>query len=118
MPYVENRGVLIHYEVEGEGPPLVLAHGFSDTLEGWREYGYAAELEKEHRLVPSTPGGTARATNPTTPKRPRAWSKGRPTSSPCSTIWASTGRTTSATPWAVGSALAWRGTPPNASARE
>jgi pimeloyl-ACP methyl ester carboxylesterase len=51
MPYVENRGVLIHYEVEGEGSPLVLAHGFSDTLDGWREYGYAAELKKEHRLV-------------------------------------------------------------------
>src|SRR5918998_5053212 len=51
MPYAENRGVHIHYEAEGEGSPLVLAHGFSDTLEGWREYGYAAELKKEHRLV-------------------------------------------------------------------
>jgi pimeloyl-ACP methyl ester carboxylesterase len=51
MPYAENRGVRIYYEVEGEGSPLVLVHGFSDTLEGWREYGYAAELQKEHRLV-------------------------------------------------------------------
>src|ERR671916_3219271 len=51
MPYAENRGVLIYYEVEGEGSPLVLVHGFSDTLEGWREYGYAAELKKEHRLI-------------------------------------------------------------------
>jgi pimeloyl-ACP methyl ester carboxylesterase len=51
MPYAENRGVRIYYEVEGEGSPLVLVHGFSDTLEGWREYGYAEELEKEHRLV-------------------------------------------------------------------
>lgn len=24
MPYVNNQGVRIHYEVEGEGPPLVL----------------------------------------------------------------------------------------------
>jgi pimeloyl-ACP methyl ester carboxylesterase len=51
MSYAENRGVRIYYEVEGEGSPLVLVHGFSDTLEGWREYGYAEELEKEHRLV-------------------------------------------------------------------
>jgi pimeloyl-ACP methyl ester carboxylesterase len=51
MPYTEKRGVPIHYEVEGEGSPLVLVHGFSDSLEGWREYGYAAELKKEHRLV-------------------------------------------------------------------
>src|SRR3712207_3844754 len=51
MPYVENRGVPIYYEVEGEGSPLVLVHGFSDTLEGWREYGYVAELKKGHRLV-------------------------------------------------------------------
>jgi pimeloyl-ACP methyl ester carboxylesterase len=51
MPYVKNRGVRIYYEVEGEGSPLVLVHGFSDTLEGWREYGYAEELQKKHRLV-------------------------------------------------------------------
>jgi pimeloyl-ACP methyl ester carboxylesterase len=51
MPYAENRGVRIYYEVEGEGPPLVLVHGFSESLEGWREYGYAEELKKEHRLV-------------------------------------------------------------------
>jgi pimeloyl-ACP methyl ester carboxylesterase len=51
MPYAENRGVHIYYEVEGEGSPLVLVHGFSDSLEGWREYGYVEELKKEHRLV-------------------------------------------------------------------
>jgi pimeloyl-ACP methyl ester carboxylesterase len=51
MPYAENRGVRIYYEVEGEGSPLVLGHGFSDTLESWREYGYAERLGKGHRLV-------------------------------------------------------------------
>ena len=34
MPYADNQGVRIYYEVEGEGPPLVLAHGmgFMDFL--------------------------------------------------------------------------------------
>ena len=36
MPYADNQGVRIHYEMEGEGPPLVLQHGFSGSLEGWR----------------------------------------------------------------------------------
>ena len=30
---------------------MVLVHGFSDTLEGWREYGYAEDLKKSRYLV-------------------------------------------------------------------
>jgi hypothetical protein len=33
MPYANNHGIRIHYQVEGQGPPLVLQHGFSDSLE-------------------------------------------------------------------------------------
>ncbi|MDQ5830432.1 MAG: alpha/beta hydrolase, partial [Actinomycetota bacterium] len=51
MPYADNRGVRIYYEVEGEGSPLVLGHGFSDSLESWREYGYTEPLKQEHRLI-------------------------------------------------------------------
>ena len=40
MPTVANQGVRIHYEVAGEGPPLVLQHGFTDSLLGWYERGY------------------------------------------------------------------------------
>ncbi len=29
MPYVTSKGIRIHYEVEGDGPPLVLLHGFA-----------------------------------------------------------------------------------------
>ena len=31
MPRVDNKGISIHYRVEGNGPPLVLEHGFSDS---------------------------------------------------------------------------------------
>jgi pimeloyl-ACP methyl ester carboxylesterase len=29
MPYADSRGVRIHYELEGDGPPLVLMHSFA-----------------------------------------------------------------------------------------
>lgn len=51
MPYANNQGVRIHYEVEGEGPPLALAHGLSRSLETWRVYGWVEVLKKEYRLI-------------------------------------------------------------------
>jgi pimeloyl-ACP methyl ester carboxylesterase len=51
MPYADNRGVRIHYEVEGQGPPLVQRHGFSMTSEDWREYGYVAGLRDRYTLI-------------------------------------------------------------------
>ena len=51
MPYANNNGVKIYYEVEGEGPPLVLAHGQSRTLDSWRTYGYADALKQDFKLV-------------------------------------------------------------------
>ena len=51
MPYANNNGVKIHYEVEGSGPPLVLQHGFSATLDTWRINGYTRELSQYHTLI-------------------------------------------------------------------
>ncbi len=51
MPYANNKGVKIHYEVEGSGPPLVLQHGFSATLDSWRINGYTEGLSKDYRLI-------------------------------------------------------------------
>ena len=51
MPYADNQGVRIYYEVEGQGPPLVLGHGGSYTLEMWREWGYTDGLRDEHQLI-------------------------------------------------------------------
>ena len=39
MPYANNHSVRIHYQVEGEGPPLVLQHGFTSSLQNWYAYG-------------------------------------------------------------------------------
>lgn len=51
MPYANNQGVRIHYELEGNGPPLVLQHGLSGSLEIWRENGYVEALRKDNRLI-------------------------------------------------------------------
>jgi pimeloyl-ACP methyl ester carboxylesterase len=51
MPYANNHGIRIHYQVEGAGPPLVLQHGFTDSLENWYERGYVAALKRDHQLI-------------------------------------------------------------------
>jgi pimeloyl-ACP methyl ester carboxylesterase len=51
MPYADNQGVRIHYRVEGDGPPLVLQHGFTQSVEDWYNRGYVAGLKTEYRLI-------------------------------------------------------------------
>src|SRR6516164_6548277 len=51
MPYARNGSVRIHYEVEGEGPALVLQHGFSESVTDWYESGYVSALKTDYRLI-------------------------------------------------------------------
>jgi pimeloyl-ACP methyl ester carboxylesterase len=51
MPYVNSQNVRIHYQVEGAGPPLVLLHGFTDSLESWYEQGYVEALKPDYQLI-------------------------------------------------------------------
>lgn len=51
MSFVSNDGIRIHYEVEGNGPPLVLQHGLSDSIESWYEFGYVERLKDEFQLI-------------------------------------------------------------------
>lgn len=51
MPYANNHGVHIYYELEGQGPPLMMAHGGTGSLDVWRQYGYTDALRGEFRLV-------------------------------------------------------------------
>jgi len=49
--YANNHGVRIHYEVEGNGPPLVLLHGLTRYLELWHEIGYVDSLGRNFKLI-------------------------------------------------------------------
>ncbi len=51
MPYVSNSGVRIHYEVEGEGPAILMQHGFAATCWTWRDFNYAQELGKSYKII-------------------------------------------------------------------
>ena len=33
MPFFENDGIKIHYEIEGSGPEVVIIHGFAADLQ-------------------------------------------------------------------------------------
>jgi pimeloyl-ACP methyl ester carboxylesterase len=49
MPKIDRNGVRIYYEVHGDGPPLILTHGYSSTSAMWQ--GQIAALSKHHKLV-------------------------------------------------------------------
>ncbi len=51
MPFVNNQGVKIHYEVEGKGPSIVLVHGLWMNGDSWRPYGYVSELAKDYQVI-------------------------------------------------------------------
>ena len=52
MPYFENKGIKIYYEIEGDGPPLVLIHGFSGNIEdSWKDSNLIETLKDRYKLI-------------------------------------------------------------------
>jgi pimeloyl-ACP methyl ester carboxylesterase len=51
MPFVENNGVNIYYEVEGDGDSLVLQHGLTSNLKDFRRYSYTDKLGQKYQLI-------------------------------------------------------------------
>jgi pimeloyl-ACP methyl ester carboxylesterase len=49
MPAIDRDGVKIYYEVHGDGPPLILTHGYSSTSAMWA--GQIEALSKHHKLI-------------------------------------------------------------------
>lgn len=68
LPYVESDGVNIYYEVEGEGVPLMLLHGLTQSLNGFRRLGYTEKLVKDHQLVLIDARGHGRSDKPHQPE--------------------------------------------------
>lgn len=64
MPFLEHEGIRFHYDISGEGPPVVFCHGLTGNLEQPKE------------LIPSLPGfqfivWDARGHGKTNPPGPR-----------------------------------------------
>lgn len=49
MPKLDRNGVAIHYEVHGDGPAILLTHGYSSTARMWD--GQIAPLSRDHTLI-------------------------------------------------------------------
>jgi pimeloyl-ACP methyl ester carboxylesterase len=64
MPYATNDGVRIHYETEGDGPALLLHHGFMLSLEDWRDGGFVDALKDDYALILMDPRGHGTSDKP------------------------------------------------------
>jgi len=51
MPFVENDGIRIHFEVEGQGEPLMILHGFTRSIETVRLLGYSDSLKDSYQVI-------------------------------------------------------------------
>ena len=49
MPKIDREGGNIYYEVHGDGPPLILTHGYSSTSAMWS--GQIEALSRQHKLI-------------------------------------------------------------------
>jgi len=64
MPYTTNGKIKIYYEVEGQGPPLMLAHGGTGSLDAWRQSGCTEALRGRFRLILFDARGHGRSDRP------------------------------------------------------
>jgi pimeloyl-ACP methyl ester carboxylesterase len=51
MPFVDNRGIRIHYQSVGDGPPVILHHGTFGSGPDWIERGYVEALKAEYQVI-------------------------------------------------------------------
>lgn len=66
MPKLNRDGVAISYEVHGDGPTLLLTHGYSSTSAMWQ--GQVDALSRDHRLVLWDMRGHGQSDYPDDPK--------------------------------------------------
>jgi pimeloyl-ACP methyl ester carboxylesterase len=65
MPFVERDGVRIFYEAAGDGPPVLLSHGYSATSRMWR--GQVEALAPRYRIITWDMRGHGQSDSPDDP---------------------------------------------------
>lgn len=66
MPLLDKGDGNIHYEVTGEGPPLVMLRGLARSMRHW--LGYEAEVAKHFKVITLDLRGIGQSTRPSTVK--------------------------------------------------
>lgn len=65
MPRLDRDGVGIHYEVHGDGPPVLLSHGYSATCRMWD--AQVAALRDRYRVIVWDMRGHGQSDDPADP---------------------------------------------------
>jgi 2-succinyl-6-hydroxy-2,4-cyclohexadiene-1-carboxylate synthase len=69
VPFAEIDGLNYHYEITGDGPPLLMLHGFTGSLENWRSH--ADVLSKRFQVITVDLPGHGQTDAPEDPERYR-----------------------------------------------
>lgn len=68
MPFFDNEGVKIYYEIEGKGPDLIMIHGFASNIDNnWRNTNWIKTLKDDNRLILMDCRGHGKSDKPTDP---------------------------------------------------
>ncbi|MED3835631.1 alpha/beta hydrolase [Peribacillus frigoritolerans] len=62
MPFVKVEDLSIHYEIEGNGEPLVLLHGMSNNSQSWKEQ--IQELKEHYTVIAWDAPGYGKSSDP------------------------------------------------------
>ncbi|MEJ5221047.1 MAG: alpha/beta fold hydrolase [Tepidiforma sp.] len=65
MPFIDRDGVRIFYEAHGEGPPVLLSHGYSATSRMWQ--GQVEALAPRYRVITWDMRGHGQSDSPDDP---------------------------------------------------
>lgn len=49
--FLDSNGVRIRFHVLGQGPPVVLIHGFGESLESWHQRGVVRALSPHFKVI-------------------------------------------------------------------
>lgn len=66
--FFDSNGVRIRYQVTGKGAPVVLIHGFGETLERWQSAGVVSALSPHFQVITFDVRGHGSSGKPRDPK--------------------------------------------------